>query len=306
MTFTKLISYVSVITLLAGTAAFGGSTELADAELSIHPSSTLPFLPAAMVITVPREIVDAGLDSVPASLEVRNVGTGDTFTAFWDREGLTNGYIQTSYSVNAPGGRIKLLVPLRAPHGSEWFADGRLSIPGTYALRVRVRATELGLAKDLWSNEAILKVIVPTGVDAEAYAWLKAKGNGQWTRRDWIFNPVAADLIKHFPGSTYAAFSCTRFTADNLRSREALKTAIADVKIDWLREYYEVLLLIDRLGLVPECDHLTGREAGECQLNEFARVRTELLRLSRDAKSEGVRLLAAATASRLTPRDPMH
>jgi len=165
------------------------------AQLELTPTHTLPGIPVMFSVTVSNP------NSVPKALyqaaEVTaTTAQGERFTvgsSTGSLVSLVKPLSSTTSTIIPAGTSVTLFVPL----GPELlrntaFYDERLSVPGTYDLRMTI-------GKDnVITNTARLTVDTPTGDDLAV--WKTATANGaRLSVRSWL----ATDAATKYPASTY-------------------------------------------------------------------------------------------------------
>src|SRR5258708_28628980 len=92
--------------------------------------------------------------------------------------------------------------------GNVFFADPRLTVPGTYGLQMTfLSAAADGSDVSIKTNVANLTVKEPSGIDAEVWKWLIQLNDGKpWTAYNWGLagDGTAPALRSRFPTSEYS------------------------------------------------------------------------------------------------------
>src|SRR5258708_11628211 len=211
----KLAIFVLTLMLSASDRVTFADTVTLSATLSIAPSEVLPGLPAAFLVTLknpsnqPLQIYDAMFltaTTQDATFEIEGV---DKRAA----RGLPEDQAEKcedSFCLTVPALETRQLYIDIDPslYGNVFFADPRLTVPGTYSLQITfLSAATDGSDASIKSNVASLVVKEPSGIDAEAWRWLTGLNDGKpWTAYNWGLagDGTAPDLRSRFPTSEYS------------------------------------------------------------------------------------------------------
>lgn len=207
-----------IAVLLVGTTAL--AAEPLTATLAVEPATVLPGLPAAFAIRIAnvsnqvQEVTAIGLIVTPAAAQPFQAMTvsGHATISIPDgqKEDCSGGAGRLCFSI--PALRARQLYIDFSPSLDEnfFFADKRLGVPGTYTLQVIVHAVGQTASDVSFASPPTGFIVrTPTGVDSEAWAWLRSLSqNGTWTQANWAMgaDAVAAELRARFPTSGYATW----------------------------------------------------------------------------------------------------
>ncbi|HEY2090776.1 MAG TPA: hypothetical protein VGJ81_02720 [Thermoanaerobaculia bacterium] len=239
-------------TIRCAAALFTGITlsaqQLPTALLSLNPSQVLPGLPVAFLVTVnnpnkqPVTLLDA--------MELQVASAAGTFmaTGIGGRSGVT-----LPPDAVTPCGSAKCFVipgngqkQLYVDYGgalaeNEFFADERLNVPGVYSLQLVLYVdTSDGSKAPITSNPATLTVSVPSGVDADAWTFLRQQSPTHvWSLMQWATggDAIATRIRSDFPTSAYVPWIAGygRATEPSVTVK-VIDTALAQNPPDSLRD----------------------------------------------------------------------
>jgi hypothetical protein len=185
-----------LVALLPGTV-FASAIQ---ARLEITPATVLPGLPAMFTVS----LANRGTRPESVATYIRLTATpqsGKPFIVLWggvNEETLLTGEYEV---LLRPGDSRDYFFPVSETLAmNEAFWDERLTVPGTYDLRM-----EIGQSFDIRSNTARLIVAQPSGDDLQVWKRMQeiTKGKG-WPTNLWI---GGTDVTAPYPRSQYAKAS---------------------------------------------------------------------------------------------------
>jgi len=197
------------LSVFLGTAtAF--SQQPPSAVLALDPSTTLPGLPVAFVVTIANPS-DHPITFMNA-MKLRVTTASGTFMA----TGLNRDQVDLPSEVERCAGEPCVTVAAHGqkqlyvnfgPHltSNEFFEDARLATPGTYTLQL-VLYVEGPAPTEVISSPAILTIRQPEGIDAQVWQFMRGQTTGGvWSLTQWALNGdlVAPKLRADFPTSGY-------------------------------------------------------------------------------------------------------
>lgn len=299
-----LMTFCVATGVILGAPVWAASPRSKGVFLRVDPESTLAGLPVAMLVTLPidpGEIEEYEIKTFPVVLLITPEDTGETVDATWEGAPNTVGLMPVSVRTHLPNRTVEVQIPMDPPGGQGWFADAHFQRPGKYRLQLRILASQEGLPEDYLSSQATLEVRQPTGIDAEAWAWLRAQPHHRARWPDWYDSPdiLVNGVIDKFPRSEYARYAVNMFIHDPPSSDVWLKKAIMLSKGTWLEDFYRLhQLTASAASLSPSCSG-TPVQMRSCMAAIVVEVRKELLEIAKRTESESVRHLAASEHRRL-------
>ncbi len=245
-----LTSYVAVLSLAASFSVH--AAQPVDVSLKLEPDVTLPGLPVGVVV----EVKNATTVEINVPLRAKLLVTpedGEQFVALFEGEsdiGILRELDETSDEPPLlPGKQATFAAPLIPGTGPEWFADRRLSVPGTYRLQMVITGRDDELNPGYYSNVVTLRVAEPDGTDADVRRHLQSITEGQgWGTNDWREHgkEVAAVIWSQFETSAYVQHVVEFLPYDGDRMsllRRAIAVDPASVAADFIRMQLVGLLL---------------------------------------------------------------
>lgn len=243
---TKIALLSLLTSLLLPSAAICG----VELRVQTGPSQILPRLP----FTLRVEVVSAGSENVTLprfmALEVvRASGARFVPLARYRPEGHVLEVASEDSPIIATANSttdISIYASLEGP----WYHDLQLADPGRYTLRLLMddRLGDEGPAAILQlsgpalvSNEAVLVVEEPTGVDAHA-ARIATSKSFPWTLE------AAREIWDKYPDSKYAAYAVAK-TNDPATNAQRLRDAAAVVDQQEIREWHLLSAASDEIQL---------------------------------------------------------
>jgi hypothetical protein len=273
------------------------------ATLELVPDNTLPGTPVAFLINfanagdAPQTVVNGvSLDVTSASGTFAANAIDRRRTASLPTDQMTMCHSVSCLVIPAHGhGQLYIDVDATAS-GNEFFADPRLSVPGTYYLQLTLATFDQTQAVTwITTNSAKLTIPQPAGVDAEAWQFLRNVAGGRsWTVTEWTMDAdgAAPEVLAKYPTSAYMPWFAVRGAGASFDSRLArIDAALALAPAASLRD--DLLLAKARL-LARASDHalLADRNADLC-LSYADAARTAYTNLQQQAISQAMKARAA-------------
>jgi hypothetical protein len=208
-----ILSCTLLLLLVAGEGAAEAAVPLV--QLQLIPERTLPGVPVNVVLTVTNpgdEPVDV-LSQFPVTVTPPQgspyLAIDDTTTSPRETFSLPGTRVDPTLTLPARSSRVFVMeadVVLGSP---AFFMDERLSLPGTYRLRVKIwvhqESAPLPAAE---SNEVTLTVLEPQGADRLVWDHMLQLSNGEvWNFMQWMSHgpAVAKYVFENARDSAYAA-----------------------------------------------------------------------------------------------------
>ncbi len=300
------------IFLLAQVASLGvRAAQPLVATLELVPDSALPGTPVAFRITFlnPADTPQTVVNGVSLNVD----SSAGTFTAkAVDRRTITElpaGQMTKCHSVNClivpAHSQRELYIDVDSGRGNDFFNDSRLSVPGTYDLRLTLFTQDgTPTAVPITTNVARLTIRQPSGSDADAWQFLKQVAGGHsWTFDDWAAHGalVANDLTAKYPTSAYAAWFALLVNVPTLDARLArIDAALALTPPASLRDD---LLLARAWALDMASEHalLSDRNVDQC-LSYADMARAAYTTLQQQASSQMMKQRAAEGLTHINTR----
>ncbi len=109
----------------------------------------------------------------------------------------------TGMVVIPAGTSVLVEIPFNYPSG--FFYDRRLSTQGQHKLRMRIESSD---GTEIWSDEAILAVREPSGIDLQVWDRMTALSGGfGWAWMDWRRGEFVEEVWSKFRESGYAVYA---------------------------------------------------------------------------------------------------
>ena len=247
---SKLLTILHLISATIAIPVLGATTGI-QARLDIAPAHVLPGLPAMFIVSLSNR--DTAAHSIANVLRLRvTPASGAEFVVRWGSVREDSGVPGApDVVVLAPGQTRELFFPATETlMNNEAFWDVRLTVPGTYDLRM-----DLGDGFDISTSTVRLKVDQPSGDDLAVWQLMQQKSGGGWPVDRWLGDTIASK----FPRSTYARATIFLSAGSQLRS---LLPAAIDGLSGPTRDDLRLLLISQLQDAASKAFHAGDRKSG--------------------------------------------
>lgn len=272
----------------------------------LQPAVTLPGIPVSFHFTFVNSTNSP--QPVPKRmLLIVHDHDGNTFAAICC-SGVTTMSVQSDWTddvVSPHQNAVRDIFTGGQMRRPAWFADGRLSQPGTYQLEAWFLTGTLHHGVDslpelseirqqsIISNLAVLTVQEPHGVDAEVWQRMLGFCKGTWSPTCLGpfsgSEPLIQQILSKYPQSTYAGWFATMSSAPAAEERSAiLRGWLTQAKPDDYTDWRRLALAEDELAIM----HTYGNIKPDASKLHADVARVILGDLARTTKIDAVRVRA--------------